>query len=383
MAFFDKKEEVLNIELTQMGKLMLSRGKFTPHSYAFFDDNILYDGEYSGIVEEPREVQERVQNTPQRKTQYCFTSLERQVKELTELIRTKKASYMDDIVQNYQEREYALNYMIGTSEYNNEKYPSWKVNFLRGRINSIDSNITSAQQVVKIPQINVKPVLYKTRIFPGELAIDEGEQQISPARPLDGGLGSVVYADGSYVEVFQDYLFLDVLEENTEFLNENVMLEVFLVEDVDEQGKVVNAAQAQNIETKEKLTPLSFVKKQKNVVDGFLLDDDEMEAMEKNPVLDASFVEYWFDIFVDEQISRDVICQNKPSKEIKGNVFTQDDEVCPDNPRTNFRLIEDLDRIETRRQAERGLLMKDNKNASISGRRLFPDGTACEEGEEE
>jgi hypothetical protein len=184
MAFFDKKEEVLNIELTQMGKLMLSRGKFTPHSYAFFDDNILYDGEYSGIVEEPREVQERVQNTPQRKTQYCFTSLERQVKELTELIRTKKASYMDDIVQNYQEREYALNYMIGTSEYNNEKYPSWKVNFLRGRINSIDSNITSAQQVVKIPQINVKPVLYKTRIFPGELAIDEGEQQISPARFL-------------------------------------------------------------------------------------------------------------------------------------------------------------------------------------------------------
>ena len=47
MRFFDKKEEVLDIELTQYGKHLLSRGKFKPTYYAFFDNNVLYDPEYA------------------------------------------------------------------------------------------------------------------------------------------------------------------------------------------------------------------------------------------------------------------------------------------------------------------------------------------------
>jgi len=35
MAFFDKKEEVIDIQLTQYGKHLLSKGLFRPVSYAF------------------------------------------------------------------------------------------------------------------------------------------------------------------------------------------------------------------------------------------------------------------------------------------------------------------------------------------------------------
>ena len=44
MTFFNQKEEVLQIELTQYGKYLLSRGKWKPAYYAFFDDDVIYDG---------------------------------------------------------------------------------------------------------------------------------------------------------------------------------------------------------------------------------------------------------------------------------------------------------------------------------------------------
>ncbi len=48
----DKKEEVIDIELTPYGKQLLSMGKMKPAYYAFFDDNIMYDAEYAGNIEE-------------------------------------------------------------------------------------------------------------------------------------------------------------------------------------------------------------------------------------------------------------------------------------------------------------------------------------------
>ena len=51
MTFFNKKEEVIQIKLTQYGKHLLSKGKFKPTYYAFFDDSVLYDSNYAGHTE--------------------------------------------------------------------------------------------------------------------------------------------------------------------------------------------------------------------------------------------------------------------------------------------------------------------------------------------
>ena len=45
MEFFNKKEEVIELKLTQFGRFMLSKGKFKPTFYSFFDDNVLYNSE--------------------------------------------------------------------------------------------------------------------------------------------------------------------------------------------------------------------------------------------------------------------------------------------------------------------------------------------------
>ena len=50
MTFLDKKEQVLDIQLTQYGKYLLSKGKLKPVYYSFFDDDVLYDSTYAGIT---------------------------------------------------------------------------------------------------------------------------------------------------------------------------------------------------------------------------------------------------------------------------------------------------------------------------------------------
>jgi len=77
MIFFNPKEDVLDIELTQYGKYLLSIGKWKPVYYAFFDNDILYDGAAGGIVESQNDIETRIQdNTPRLRTQHSFTSRE-------------------------------------------------------------------------------------------------------------------------------------------------------------------------------------------------------------------------------------------------------------------------------------------------------------------
>ena len=43
MTFFNKKEEVFQIELTPYGRYLLSIGRLQPHHYKFFDDDVVYN----------------------------------------------------------------------------------------------------------------------------------------------------------------------------------------------------------------------------------------------------------------------------------------------------------------------------------------------------
>jgi hypothetical protein len=326
----NKKEEVIHIELTQYGKYKLSRGKFHPYQYAFFDDDILYDGLYGGVEEEPREVQGRIDETPQRRTQYCFTSLEKQVKQLTSLIRNEKLELTDDELQNYKEREYVFPAPIGSSEIKNDKYPAWQINFLKGEVEAIASYLTLQEQVVKIAQVDMEPVIYETQVL--LRGTEEDTSADSPATSVD----ELDFPDGSYVEVYGDCLLFSVDEFNTEFENENFHMEVFIVE----EQRVIENGQAV---LKEVLIPLSFVKKKgsSNIVNGILMDDEPKNAISfSDTELDSSFVEYWFDVACDYEIDRNVLCSNLAPKVIRGDVLRQDDYDCPDLPRYEDRLTE-------------------------------------------
>ena len=130
MSFFNKKEDVIEIQLTQYGKHLLSRGKFLPKLYAFFDDDILYDSQYAGIEEEQKQIQDRIENqTARLKTQYAFSSREKEVHRLTAALVSGKADPQDRVIQPTADRHYALSAPLGSSALGINKAPAWKINF--------------------------------------------------------------------------------------------------------------------------------------------------------------------------------------------------------------------------------------------------------------
>ena len=81
MTFFDKKEEVMKVELTPYGRYLLSIGKLKPHSYRFFDDNIIYDSASGGFEEKQNEANHRIKHTtPNLKGNPNITGVETNIK---------------------------------------------------------------------------------------------------------------------------------------------------------------------------------------------------------------------------------------------------------------------------------------------------------------
>ena len=60
MTFFDKKTEVMKVELTPLGRYKLSIGRLKPHHYRFFDNNVIYDGTSMGISEDQNDSDHRI-----------------------------------------------------------------------------------------------------------------------------------------------------------------------------------------------------------------------------------------------------------------------------------------------------------------------------------
>ena len=76
MSFFDSKEEVFDVQLTQFGKKLLAMGVFRPTFYAFFDDDILYNAQKAGFSEKQNQTESRIiKDTPKLKTQHLTTGV--------------------------------------------------------------------------------------------------------------------------------------------------------------------------------------------------------------------------------------------------------------------------------------------------------------------
>ena len=345
MGFFNKKEEVIEIQLTQYGKHLLSRGKFSPKMYAFFDDDVMYDASYADIDEEQSDIQQRIEDdSPRLKTQYVFSSREKEVKRLTAALVSGKVDLQDRIIQPTADKHYALSAPLGNSEIGNNKAPAWQINFLRGSTAERVEHITGAAPTMKIPQLNLKPIMYRTRIW-SDIPPDNSFSGLAQSGDIYGpgsqGDLSVTlqqYEDGSYVSIQEDYAIIDVRENNSQFHNENFEVEVFLVENVDSQDNIVPKAMLGVVESREKLYPLSFMQQKTYIKNGFLLDEPEGGAVDENPVIDPNYVEYWFNVWVDDEIDERVLKAVCFEYDSSRNIYTKQDENCalkPEKPSTD------------------------------------------------
>jgi len=313
MKFLNKKEQVLDIELTEYGKRLLSKGRFKPSYYAFFDDGILYDSEYGGVVETQNDTQPRIiKNTPQLEAQSIFNGIESRITRANDYVRGRlpvgdaapdpgvlELIDQGEDFQNSTDKLFSLTYPLGTSELTNDSLPAWKVNFLRGlATGSLDilNAVTCSNQIMNIPQIEVAPITYETRV---DTLTEEQKFEFSPTE---------LYGDETITVLERDSaILLQIKEENTEFEPENFEIEVYEIQSVIDT-QITNCADGKYIE---EMIPLYFKKSKSNIENGILLDTDEQQEIFENPnlMLDSSYVEYFFDIAVDNEIDNDIICK--------------------------------------------------------------------------
>tara|TARA_R110000787_G_scaffold65663_3_gene147791 strand:+ start:63 stop:1163 length:1101 start_codon:yes stop_codon:yes gene_type:complete len=321
----NKKEEVLDIQLTPHGRYLLSLGKLKPVYYSFHDSNILYDGRYAGLAEYAKEIEDRIQhNTPQFKTISSIASRNQNVQSVFEpsinlAAGIGKATQLASIEQSNDEKIFLTTHVIGSSSPTTDKAPAWSIKVLNGEINKSVPNITSSYQTLNIPQIDIN-VSYKTAVLS---TTEDSTLVMAP----DPALSSKIFEDGTYIAIDPDHLLLEVLEENTVYNKTNFEIEVFEIEK--EVRISAKGGLAGTTTTLDRMKPLFFKKPVDLIQNNILLEASEVELPE--PIGESnSMINYYFNVFVDNEIDKSDICDAVGSLASKSLFVDLDIECFPE-----------------------------------------------------
>ena len=161
MEFFNKKEEVIDLQLTQYGKYLLSLGKFKPVFYAFYDENIVYDSNYAGYSETQNEAEGRIQNnTPNTKVIHNFHSIEDDMVRAVEIKNSGDPELAQLMLQQTPEKSQILVNPLGNSDMASDKAPAWTISLLGGEILTGSTTptltLSGSETVLNIPQIETE-----------------------------------------------------------------------------------------------------------------------------------------------------------------------------------------------------------------------------------
>jgi len=300
MTFFDKKQDVLKIELTPYGRSLLSNGKLMPKYYAFFDDDIVYDIAAIGGTEEQNAIKNRIMNeTPRLRPQRDLTSPENLIANFE---RGESSSRPFSQVQ--------LNYLtepLGTSDGTERNASSWHLTTILGEIDSTESTYdVSGSYLRQIPQINMT-VEYTMQVRNVRDDSPVRGQPSSPSVPVTD-----VFDDGTYLEIIDEQIITRIIEENGFTFKEGLEIEAFIYED------------------DEKLIPLKMSPQTKGIVNDMLVDSDDSFVQ-----IDHTYLEFWMSIFFDEDIPDSDLCKGI-SRLKKEDILLDIDVECPDEQGIDF-----------------------------------------------
>ena len=256
MDFFDKKEEVLDLQLTQYGKLLLSKGVFKPVYYAFFDDGIIYDAKAGGVDEHVNDSQDRIKEAPYGKSQYAFHGVETHYKAENKRLASTSVNNADklNILPSPYERFNALRYSLSNSSLGIDTVPLITARMLQGKLENEELTYhVGSMSPLPVPQLTAN-VEYEIRQTPPSNDFAPNEGQYSNEIIINQDLldSEIVFFDGTKISVNGSGLFMEFLEENSPYNEENFEIEVY---------EVIPAEDTNNDGTKDKpeeLLPLYF-----------------------------------------------------------------------------------------------------------------------------
>lgn len=291
MTFFNKKSEVISIELTSYGKYLLSKGKFKPVYYDFIDNDILYDSLYGGISENRNNISQRINNeTPRIKPQYIFTGVETKLKELLKIKnqlqkQRNKAVKDEELIENAQifEKLYFNSSPLGNSSLD-DKFPA--LNFYTYNVEILNSKLykNNNSHIINVPEITLKDINYSSSILLSQnedsnrvLNIEENQFSLdTQLSPQQGAFiettGVKIFSDGTFFSTEEKSALFQFFEENVINDSENFEIEFYTFETGSKGEEIIKQ--------------LYFNKSTENFID------------------DQTKVEYFFELNVDGNISQ-------------------------------------------------------------------------------
>jgi hypothetical protein len=293
--FLDKKERVLDLELTNYGKYLLSVGKFKPTYYAFYDDNVLYDGAYANITESQNNIHKRIkEDTPYLEGLVLFEDIDNKLQKIPRVDDTGLGIITIDTVPLEPEKprfdNFRYNNAIGDSlsdSRDTSKVPSWKVLSLKGEItSSARVEDTTTPVALDIPQINMT-MNYKKEIVNAD-QIPLTQESIERTQ-----YQTAIFSDNKAIRLTLDDPMVYFDEVNTELLNENFDIEVFIMD---------SSSKTQG------LTRKYFETKKEQIVDGIMVSDTP-EMIASAEQLTKNAVEYYFEIRKDKDVDKKTACK--------------------------------------------------------------------------
>ena len=289
MSFFDTKEEVLDVQLTQFGKRLLSVGQFRPVYYEFFDDDVLYNSEKAGFQELQNETEERILNkTPKLKTQHLTSGVETHFSHIEEfpdtfdLLRNNMGindnvillldGRADDIERldedpdqenqgsdlgsggvaeamsrhregyipvieefrqmhlpkrnyNYNVQEKILLYSLANQEVSNPQAPSFDVV-------ALDSKLIHFEGYQHFTSSGIVKNIPQFKMDPRIELVKDLREKTEPRSPseeefFDLTSSEVIFRDNTKIQKSKEEIVLDIQELNTIFKNDNFRIEIF------------------------------------------------------------------------------------------------------------------------------------------------------------
>ncbi len=276
--FLDKKEQVIDFQLTPLGRRKLATGKLKPTFYSFYDDGVVYDSKYADFDEEQNSIHPRIKNN----TSYTEGILSfEEIEASTPPGNYLEVAIMDTEIlpQDYdispdknilQTNKFLFDSAIGDAMFegeNTQAAPSWKVVTCQGEILSASvrdtrrydfthAELDNEAREFNIPQLEVS--LYYTKL------IDKPRNPIELTNIPDTIGETPRFIDGNVIRLIRDDLVVYADEINTQLLTENFDIEVFEI--IDEAVNIGKATAT--IQISENATPDTLVGKTITINDG-------------------------------------------------------------------------------------------------------------------
>lgn len=308
MTFFDKKEEVMKVELTPLGRYKLSIGKLKPHHYRFLDNNVVYDGKAISRIEDQNDSDYRIrEETPMLKQNPNITGVETSIhinetENLEVAMHNIRQSTKDDHINH-------LVYPLGSVEYDATQSPAYQVDAFRGEIQSADKFYSSDSiQASAIPQI--------------DLIISYSGSTSNVILEVLGNEAGTMYqssplVDGSRIVIEKQDPLIRIMETNSFDEKENFHVTAYKVEQIDGVGKLVY--QKMNFDKKERLISSDL----------YVGDSGANTPQEQSIPYTSNDVSYYFEILTDKEIAESDYCSTIGDLKIK-NIYLDNEIICPD-----------------------------------------------------